>query len=86
MTGHSAGYRMDGVFYIYTPAVKKFFKFMAGVLRLRMRLGSQSAVYYRRREHNTDRKAGNIADWVRTWGGAYESMVILDADSLMGAV
>lgn len=57
----------------------------AGVLRLRMRLGSQSAVYYRRREHNTDRKAGNIADWVRTWGGAYESMVVLDADSLMGA-
>ena len=29
------------------------------------------------------RKAGNIADFVRCWGGAYESMVVLDADSVM---
>ncbi len=32
---------------------------------------------------NLDRKAGNIADWVKRFGGAYESMIILDADSLM---
>ena len=40
-------------------------------------------VYYRHRSNNIDRKAGNIADWVREFGGAYEHMVVLDADSLM---
>lgn len=40
-------------------------------------------VYYRRRERNTARKPGNIADWVRHFGGAYEHMLVLDADSLM---
>ncbi|CAN5548464.1 glucans biosynthesis glucosyltransferase MdoH [soil metagenome] len=40
-------------------------------------------VYYRHRLENTDRKAGNIADWVRRCGGAYDHMVVLDADSLM---
>ncbi|OIQ87003.1 glucans biosynthesis glucosyltransferase H [mine drainage metagenome] len=40
-------------------------------------------VYYRRREHNTARKPGNIAEWVRRFGAAYECMLVLDADSLM---
>jgi membrane glycosyltransferase len=40
-------------------------------------------VFYRRREKNTSRKAGNIADFVSRWGGAYAHMVVLDADSLM---
>jgi membrane glycosyltransferase len=39
--------------------------------------------YYRHRPENIDRKAGNIADWVRQHGGAYDHMVVLDADSLM---
>ncbi|KRA56334.1 hypothetical protein ASD79_18445 [Caulobacter sp. Root655] len=39
--------------------------------------------YYRHRPENIDRKAGNIADWVRAHGGAYDHMVVLDADSLM---
>ena len=42
-------------------------------------------VYYRKRLTNTERKAGNIADWVSRWGGAYPAMVVLDADSLMSA-
>lgn len=41
-------------------------------------------IYYRHRRDNKERKAGNIADWVQRWGGAYESMVVLDADSVMG--
>ena len=41
------------------------------------------AVYYRRRPLNTARKPGNIADWVRRFGAAYECMLVLDADSLM---
>jgi len=52
-------------------------------IALRRRLGAGARVYYRRREKNTARKAGNIADFVMRWGGAYEHMVVLDADSLM---
>lgn len=40
-------------------------------------------VFYRRRPKNTARKAGNIAEWVRRFGGAYQQFLILDADSLM---
>lgn len=40
-------------------------------------------VYYRHRLRNTEKKAGNIADWVARWGGGYEAMIVLDADSLM---
>jgi membrane glycosyltransferase len=50
---------------------------------IRRRLGPNARVFYRRREKNTSRKAGNIADFVMRWGGAYDHMVVLDADSLM---
>jgi membrane glycosyltransferase len=40
-------------------------------------------IFYRRRPKNTARKAGNIEDFVRSWGGAYDYMVVLDADSIM---
>ncbi len=40
-------------------------------------------VHYRRRSENTDKKVGNIADWVGNWGAAYDTMLVLDADSLM---
>ncbi len=46
-------------------------------------LGGFGRIYYRRRKTNENRKAGNIGDFVRTWGGGYESMLVLDADSLM---
>jgi membrane glycosyltransferase len=52
-------------------------------LDLRGRLGPGARVYYRRRPRNTGRKAGNIADFVTRWGGAYDHMLVLDADSLM---
>jgi membrane glycosyltransferase len=38
---------------------------------------------YRRRTANIGKKAGNIADWCRRWGHAYENMLVLDSDSLM---
>ena len=50
---------------------------------MRSRLGVDAAIYYRHRTDNTARKAGNIADFVTRWGGRYEHMVVLDADSLM---
>ncbi|MGD9918866.1 MAG: glucans biosynthesis glucosyltransferase MdoH [Paenirhodobacter sp.] len=39
--------------------------------------------FYRRRENNTGKKAGNIEDFMTRSGGAYDYAVILDADSLM---
>lgn len=55
----------------------------AGVAALRAQLGEDIPLYYRRRAENTGRKAGNIAGWVRRWGGGYDAMLVLDADSLM---
>jgi membrane glycosyltransferase len=49
----------------------------------RFRREANCHVFYRKRAHNTGRKAGNIADWVARWGGDYEHMLVLDADSLM---
>ncbi|HEX4376703.1 MAG TPA: glucans biosynthesis glucosyltransferase MdoH [Steroidobacteraceae bacterium] len=40
-------------------------------------------IFYRRRAENIGRKAGNIAEFVRNWGGAYDYMLVLDADSVM---
>ena len=40
-------------------------------------------VYYRLRTRRTHRKAGNVADFCRRWGKDYDSMVVLDADSVM---
>ncbi|MBV9738359.1 MAG: glucans biosynthesis glucosyltransferase MdoH [Hyphomicrobiales bacterium] len=50
---------------------------------LRERLGPKARVFYRHRAQNVGRKAGNIADFVTRWGGAYAHMIVLDADSLM---
>ena len=45
--------------------------------------GARGRIFYRRRQDNIGRKAGNIADFVRQWGGAYDYAVVLDADSIM---
>jgi membrane glycosyltransferase len=52
-------------------------------LAIRETLPTEVNLYYRRRLKNTARKAGNIADFVTRWGGAYAHMVVLDADSVM---
>ena len=51
--------------------------------RLMAETGGEGRLFYRRRERNTGRKAGNIADFFRRSGAAYDYAVILDADSLM---
>ena len=51
--------------------------------RLRTERRGEDRIFYRRRRQNTGRKAGNIADFVTTSGGAYDYSLILDADSLM---
>jgi membrane glycosyltransferase len=46
---------------------------------------SEGRIFYRRRERNIGRKAGNIEDFVARSGAAYDYALILDADSLMEA-
>ncbi|EEX10151.1 glucans biosynthesis glucosyltransferase H [Ruegeria lacuscaerulensis ITI-1157] len=55
----------------------------ASVEALRTTLAPGLELYYRRRAKNTDRKVGNITDWVSRWGGGWDAMLVLDADSLM---
>ncbi|MHC4041596.1 glucans biosynthesis glucosyltransferase MdoH [Bradyrhizobium sp. 23AC] len=51
------------------------------LLALRQAVGTR--LYYRHRADNTARKAGNISEWITRFGGVYDFMVVLDADSLM---
>jgi membrane glycosyltransferase len=50
---------------------------------LRAKYPAGPTLYYRRRQKNIGRKAGNIEDFVRRWGNAYAHMLVLDADSVM---
>ncbi|MGE3231337.1 MAG: glucans biosynthesis glucosyltransferase MdoH [Hyphomicrobium sp.] len=58
----------------------------AAYAELARRLTDTIHVYYRRRIDNTARKSGNIKDWIERFGGAYESFVIFDGDSIMSGV
>lgn len=58
----------------------------AAYAALSRKLAGEAKVYYRRRIENTARKAGNIKDWVERFGGAYETFVIFDGDSIMSGV
>ncbi|HYM86356.1 MAG TPA: glucans biosynthesis glucosyltransferase MdoH, partial [Pseudoxanthomonas sp.] len=51
--------------------------------QLRERTGGHARLFYRRRDDNYERKAGNISEWVRRFGAGYPYMLVLDADSLM---
>ena len=50
---------------------------------LAQRSGPASRLFYRRRDDHSGRKTGNIAEFVRNWGAAYDYMIVLDADSVM---
>ncbi len=51
--------------------------------RLRTQFAGVCGVFYRNRAENHGRKAGNIAEFCRRWGGRYPYIVVLDADSVM---
>jgi membrane glycosyltransferase len=53
--------------------------------RLLTDCAGREQIFYRRRSKNTGRKAGNVEDFVRRSGGAYDYALVLDADSLMDA-
>lgn len=55
------------------------------IAALRRAIGERIAVWYRRRTKNTAKKAGNVHDFITRWGGRYDHMIVLDADSLMSA-
>jgi membrane glycosyltransferase len=55
------------------------------VTRLRAALRDIMPVWYRRRWLNIARKSGNLEDFVTRWGGRYDHMIVLDADSLIDA-
>lgn len=54
-------------------------------MHLRENLSGRMRVWYRHRNDNTGRKAGNLRDFVERWGARYAYMLVLDADSLMAA-
>ena len=51
--------------------------------QVREKLQAGERLFYRRRESNAGKKAGNIAEWIQTRGPDYAHMIILDADSTM---
>ncbi|MGC1521309.1 MAG: glucans biosynthesis glucosyltransferase MdoH, partial [Steroidobacteraceae bacterium] len=55
------------------------------VQRLRTALSHIMPVWYRRRWQNIARKSGNLENFVTHWGGRYDHMIVLDADSLIDA-
>jgi membrane glycosyltransferase len=50
---------------------------------LREKLGDKIRVWYRRRPDNVGRKVGNLHDFVTRWGGRFDYMIVLDADSIL---
>ncbi|MFO8044258.1 MAG: glucans biosynthesis glucosyltransferase MdoH [Halomonas sp.] len=53
------------------------------IAALQRRFEGRLTVHYRRRANNAGRKAGNLAEFCRRWGAAFDFMVVLDADSRM---
>jgi membrane glycosyltransferase len=72
-------------FFVLSDTNKELVAAQEGLAAANAAASSHSAFYYRRRAINHGRKSGNVADWVRNFGGAYEYMIVLDADSLMSA-
>jgi membrane glycosyltransferase len=72
-------------FFVLSDTNKELVAAQEGIAAVNAAATGKSSFYYRRRSANIGRKSGNVADWVRNFGGAYEYMIVLDADSLMSA-
>lgn len=46
-------------------------------------IGNRMEMFYRYRDENVAKKAGNIQDWIVRHGGEFDHFVIFDADSVM---
>lgn len=51
--------------------------------RLQGECAGPGRLFYRRRERNTGKKAGNVEEFLRASGAAWDFALVLDADSLM---
>jgi membrane glycosyltransferase len=58
---------------------------LAAFEALQARSSLTPRLHYRRRAGNAGRKVGNLAEFCASRGGEYDYMLVLDADSLMGA-
>jgi membrane glycosyltransferase len=52
-------------------------------LELCKQVGGFGRIFYRKRRIAINKKAGNVADFLRRWGRRYRYFVVLDADSIM---
>jgi membrane glycosyltransferase len=52
-------------------------------LELCKQVGGFGKIFYRKRRHSINKKAGNVGDFLRRWGRRYRYMIVLDADSIM---
>jgi membrane glycosyltransferase len=52
-------------------------------LELCKQVGGFGRIFYRKRRQSINKKAGNVADFLRRWGKSYRYMIVLDADSIM---
>ena len=66
-----------------TTRPELYVKETAAYHALREKLGDRMRVWYRRRSDNVGRKVGNLQDFVTRWGGRYDFMIVLDADSIL---
>jgi membrane glycosyltransferase len=80
-TGHGAAF--DWFFLSDTTDPEIFIAEERALVAMRQRLGASARIFYRHRPKNIARKAGNITDFITRWGGSYDHMLVLDADSLM---
>ena len=71
--------------YILSDSIKvrKWVEEEEAWLRWLKRTGLNKRIFYRHRNSNEGRKAGNIADFCNEHGDRYDFMVVLDADSVM---
>jgi membrane glycosyltransferase len=63
------------------PQIRSEEKEWAEIMKLKT--AGKFHFFYRNREHNHNRKVGNIRDFCTRWGKNYKYMIILDADSIM---
>lgn len=78
-----AGLALDIVILSDTQATDRRTAEHAAYRRLIAETNGADHIYYRTRTENRGRKAGNVEDFIRKSGGAYDYAVTLDADSLM---
>src|SRR5690606_2486316 len=83
LAGTSAGGRFDFVILSDTNNPLIAAKEAFWLARMRDEVGDSCRIFYRRRQSNPGKKAGNIADFIKTSGALYDYLIILDADSLM---